>query len=489
MASANRINPNTSFYSSPLAIRTLDVDDWNPSLRIAYNLKRDFSRTPVFTSRVKTHSASRRHLARIFALAALCLSPVPKADAAIQYVIAISVDGLRGDYLQTIIDTTPASFPNIIRLRNSSAFTFNARCDFDYSETIPNHLSMVTGKPVIGVSGISTLQYTGFTANTGFPTSDTIHVYGATSGNNSGPYKVSIFDMIHDRGFSTSLLVGKTRLAIIDRSYNATVGNPDVTGADNGRDKIDFLQSLDNPGSALITTLTGKIAGSTLEKYTFLHIVEPDTAGHASGWSTTVNGAYWNSIVTVDGYLGSIFSSLDAKPALAGKYAMILTADHGGGVTGGGSPHGDATNVANYTIPFFLLSHGVPASSDLYAVFENRFNPGTGRPTTLSTTPPIRNADIANLSAELVGVPPVINSVYLPSLKKPVTVAADGSGNPTVNWPIYLTGWTLESCDDISVATPVWTTVSTGITETATQKTHTVAPAPNARFFRLKGPL
>ena len=171
------------------------------------------------------------------------------ASAAIENVIAISVDGLRGDYLQTIIAATPASFPNFIRLRDSGAFTYNARCDFDYSETIPNHLPMITGKPVIQVGTLTTSQYTGFTANTGFTNSDNVHVYAATYGNNSGPYKVGIFDMIHDRGLSTSLLVGKTRLAIIDRSYNATAGAADVTGANNGTDKIDFLQSLDNPGA------------------------------------------------------------------------------------------------------------------------------------------------------------------------------------------------------------------------------------------------
>ena len=440
---------------------------------------------------MKTHSASRRHSASILALAALCLPPTPKAEAAIQNVIAISVDGLRGDYLQTIIETTPASFPNIIRLRNSSAFTYNARCDFDYSETIPNHLSMITGRPALFVAGLTTSQYTGFTSNltSGETASTTVHTYAASFGTNSGPYKASIFDMVHDRGMSTAVLLGKTRLTIVDRSYDAIYGAPDVTGVNNTNDKIDFAQIQNGSTGSLITTLTTQIAGTNLWRFTFLHITDPDTAGHASGWSTTVGGAYWNSVAALDGYLGSIFAALDSKPALAGKYAIIFTADHGGG--GGGAPtaHTNPTFVENYTVPFFILAPGVPASSDLYALFDNRFNPGTSRPATLSTTPPIRNSDIANLSAELVGVPPVTNSVYLPSLKKPVTVAADGSGNPTVNWPIYLTGWTLESCDDISATTPVWTTVTTGITENATQKTHTVAPAPNARFFRLKGPL
>ena len=102
-------------FGSGRGTRILD-DDSIAGFRDPYNSKRDFLETPRFTPSVKTHSASRRHLASICALAALCIAPLPKAEAAIQNVIAISVDGLRGDYLQTIIDTTPASFPNIIRL-------------------------------------------------------------------------------------------------------------------------------------------------------------------------------------------------------------------------------------------------------------------------------------------------------------------------------------------------------------------------------------
>ena len=200
-----------------------------------------------------------------------------------------------------------------------------------------------------------------------------------------------------------------------------------------------------------------------------------------------MGGAYRNTIITVDGYLGSIFAALDANTALTGKVAIILTADHGGGgVTS--NAHTEATAAGNYRIPFFVVAPGIPAGSDLYSHFDNRVNPGTSRPTFLAASQPLHNADIANISAELIGVPQVTDSVLKPSLKKPLTVAADLAGNPTVSWPIYLTGWTLESSDDLSIAVPVWTTVSSGITESATLKTHTVTPAPNARFFRLRSP-
>jgi hypothetical protein len=46
---------------------------------------------------------------------------VAPAHAAIEHVIVISVDGLRGDFLETLLAESPAEFPNFVRLRDSSA--------------------------------------------------------------------------------------------------------------------------------------------------------------------------------------------------------------------------------------------------------------------------------------------------------------------------------------------------------------------------------
>ena len=125
-----------------------------------------------------------------------------------EYVIAISIDGGRGDYLKQFIDTAPAEFPNFTRLQALSACTFNARCDYLYSITIPDHLCMLTGRPVT-FSGPSAIYQHGITSDSPLGT-DTIH----NSGLSANIYKASIFDLVHDRGLGTALYMGKTRLEI-----------------------------------------------------------------------------------------------------------------------------------------------------------------------------------------------------------------------------------------------------------------------------------
>lgn len=417
----------------------------------------------------------------LLTLAALAFST--RAFAEIQYVIAISVDGLRGDFLQGFVDAAPAAFPNIVRLRDASAFTYNARCDYDYSETVPNHLAMVTGRPVLQPVRHSSRAFTGFTNN--FPTAtDTVHVYAAASGTNPGPYKAGIFDVAHDRGLSTALYLGKTRLELIRRSFNAANGAPDVTGADNGRNKIDFAQVQDGNTGTLISTLVAHIAG-TLERFTFLHITDPDTAGHSGGWTTTVGGAYRNSIVAVDGYVGSILNALAANPALADKVAVMLTGDHGGGgLAGQLTAHTDATQPGNYTIPFFLSAPGVPRGSDLYALFENRVNPGAGRPAFVDSSQPVHNADIANLSAALLGLPAVPDSIPQPVFITPMMITQSGEAI-TVSWPLYLSGYTLECAGELTATD--WTSVTTGLVETGGQTTYSIPfPPPAQQYFRLR---
>ncbi|MEO7317800.1 MAG: alkaline phosphatase family protein [Chthoniobacteraceae bacterium] len=417
-------------------------------------------------------------------------APTPSAEAAIQYVIAMSVDGCRGDFLQTFIETTPANFPNFVRLRNASAYTYNARPDFALTITIPDHLCMLTGRPVDTQGGVPLSATHGVTSDAPGVTS-TIHVYPATDGVNSGPYKTSIFDMVHDRGLSTALYLGKDRLAIATRSWNATNGAADFTGVNNGKNKVDFFQQVEASGNAaatpgMLTNFVTSIQNTTLRNFTFFHFADTDYAGHSSGWTTTVGGGYRNGMLTMDGWLGQILDAIQNNAALMGKVAILLTADHGGGTP---SNHHNVVplNVTNYTIPFFLSAPGVPANSNIYSFLANRVNPGSANINYTAAAQPMRNGDIANLAATLLGVPFVTGSTMMPEFVKPTTVASPATGSITVTWPIYLTNYALEYKDDLNAAT--WTTETAGIAEVGANFVHTVpGTAPGARFFRLRRP-
>ena len=153
----------------------------------------------------------------------------------VNYVVHVSLDGLGAKYLQFYVTNAPAQFPWFNWLITNGASTFNARCDYDVSETVPNHITMFTGRPVAQPAGLTNTIHHGYPSN--FPSPNAIiHLHG----NTNVPYKASFFDVAHDFGRSTAFYASKTRLQICNQSYDATYGAPDVEGANNGPDKIDF---------------------------------------------------------------------------------------------------------------------------------------------------------------------------------------------------------------------------------------------------------
>ena len=383
-----------------------------------------------------------------------------QASAEIRYVLHITVDGLRGDLLKNLIDTDPDTYLTFAKLRQEGASTFNARCDFDYSETIPNHSGVVTGRPVVDPPGQTGVAH-GYTSN-GYSgnatTGDSIHKLGSAT----YVYRPGTFDTAHDRGLSTAIYGGKTRLNLFVHSYNATKGRPDPIPPDNGSNKVDFASVADLTSAASLpnvkNAVVADIAAGTLRNYSLVHFTDTDTGatggGHNVGWGS----ASWNNAVkAVDGYLAAILTELNnANPAIKGKVAIVLTADHGGG--GGGSGpgatadrnHGDAASQLNYTIPVLIWGPGIPAGSDAYRLFSNRFNPAAARPNGAAiTNQPLRNADTANIAMALLGLPAVEGSYFRPALDGDLRVNEQG-GSVTLSWPSYLTNHRLEWSDDLT---------------------------------------
>ncbi len=327
----------------------------------------------------------------ILAFLAGMVVPGEAAPHTVQHVIQISVDGLRPDGVTSLGSTLA---PNFYRLRTEGAFTDNARTDFDHTNTLPNHTSQITGRGVAGPQGHN---YT----NNGDPAP------GVTLHNNHPtlPYISSVFDVVHDNGLSTSLYASKSKFVLYQRSYNGFNGAPDVTGPDNGKDKIDAYVNNSNTAT-LVNGAGGFVAAmqNSLFNYSLLHLRDPDSAGHGSGWGSQ---AWLNAVQAVDGLLGSLFNMIDNTPQLQANTAIILTSDHGGTGTG----HGTVSNPLNYTIPFYVWGLGMPGGADLYALNgSTRLNPANGRPSYGAPLQPIRNGDAANLALDLLGLGPVPGS-------------------------------------------------------------------------------
>jgi hypothetical protein len=296
------------------------------------------------------------------------------------------------------------------------AFTLNARSDCDYTNTLPNHACQITGRRVLGAEG----HGVDFNSDTGGTIEDA-----------HGLYVAGIFDAAHDNGYATALYTGKDKFALFDRSWDGTNGAPDITGEDNGRDKIDHYMYLWNTSELVDSFIS--LLKSSIPGYYFLHLRDPDTDGHAWGWKST---EYFDSVIRMDGYIEMVIGAVENDPVLSASTAVVVTADHGGT----GTSHSNASDPSNYTIQFHAWGPGIPAGADIYAMNPaGRLDPGAEQPVCAAPVPPVRNGEAANLAASLLGIPPVTGStigiasgltvtapVPLPSVV--ITSPADGAG-------------------------------------------------------------
>jgi hypothetical protein len=406
------------------------------------------------------------------------------SNIAVSHVVQISLDGLGAKYLESYIAVAPQEFPTFVRLMNESAFTMNARCDHDVSETIPNHATMFTGRPVLQPAGYTNTTHHGYNNNA--PTAaETLH----NAGNTNVPYKSSMFDVAHDYGRTTAFSAGKMRLVICDRSYNETNGAPDVieAGGDNGRDKIDVASVLDISGPAIsnqVNAVLADLTNSTPKHYTFIHIAEPDLTGHSQNWGTP---NWSNAVRMVDAQLGRIINAIDANPALVNQTALIVTADHGGGGVARNG-HTEAYHVTNYTVPFFLRAPGIAGSSDLYQMFANRADPGTNRTDYTTQPQPIRNGDGSNLALSLMALPPIPGSFMVPvfATPGPALRIARSNGQVALFWPDANDEFELEAAETIPATQ--WQPITSGIEVNDTTKVYTIPDTSQTamRYFRLR---
>jgi len=391
----------------------------------------------------------------------------------VAHVIHISVDGLRPDAITAL---GPSNLPNFYRLRTQGAFTDNARADYDYTITLPDHITQLTGRGVLGLTGHNW-------------TDNSDPEPGQTLASNKGSYIAGVFDVVHDNGLSTGEYASKSKFSLFATSWNATNGAPDVIGPDNGRNKIDVYVN-DSDTSELVNTLITNMWSQPLD-HAFLHLMDPDAVGHSDGWDITPGSRYSNAIKTMDNRLGVIFALIDGDPQLTGRTAIILTADHGGQ----GTDHSDPTLPADYTVPFYVWGPGVMPGADLYALNPtSRLNPGTGRPNYSASLQPIRNGEAANVALKLLGLGPVPGSTIDTNQDLALSIPSPGDFRvifigtnaalafTTVSNALY----DLQACDNLGSGS--WSNLTTNIIGNGGMTTNldTGAATFSTRFYRLR---
>ena len=310
----------------------------------------------------------------------------PTADPALPRIVVVSVDGLRPD---AVTQLGAGLTPNLHRFLAEGASTSNARADFTETVTLPNHAGMLTGRLTAGIDGHSLT----FNEDNG----------GVIHGLNPAvPYVASVFDVVHDRGGTTGFYVNKEKLGLLDRSWDGANGAPDLTGGDDGRDKIDTFV-FDSDESRLVDRFIADM-GANPYSFSMIHLSAPDRVGHTAGW---MSDPYFGAVQAVDGWIGQLLSFVEGDPVLASTTTIIVTSDHGGI----GTNHEVAASVENYSVPVYVLGPGI-GPGDLYGLnTSTRLDPGSGRPGPAAAPPPIRNAGLANLALDLLGMPPVPGSV------------------------------------------------------------------------------
>ena len=217
---------------------------------------------------------------RIAALLAFLLAHSPSSGNALPRVLLISIDGLRPDAISA--SRTPAI--NLLVARGVA--TMQAR-SLQPTLTIPNHVSMLTGK--------------------------TPQTHGMLFPSDPGNAIVndSIIEMAHAAGLSSGIYISKEKLRLLNKPGT----NDRYVVTENGR------------AAMVVSQLVEDLAKPDMQwQLTFLHIVDPDTEGHAYGW---MSAPYLEAVRRADAHIATLMESL-AERGLASNTVVCILADHGG---------------------------------------------------------------------------------------------------------------------------------------------------------------
>lgn len=236
------------------------------------------------------------------------------AGARTSHVVLVSIDGLRPDAIEAFDART------LKGLMREGAYTLRATTILP-SKTLPSHTSMLTGEDV---------DEHGITWNT--------NQVGA-----HGHVEVpTIFDVARRKGFHTAAFFSKTKFEHLQRA-----GTLDYTQAPSAG-RVPFF------GDKWPVSRTMGDVERYLERnrpnLLFVHVGEPDYAGHRHGW---MSRKYGEAVRQADAAVARLVAAGDEAFG-EGNWTLLVTADHGGH----GKNHG-SRDPRDITIPWITWGKGV----------------------------------------------------------------------------------------------------------------------------------
>jgi hypothetical protein len=260
--------------------------------------------------------------------AAAAASTTRSTEPITEHVVVISVDGLRPDAIEAFGAT------EIQRMMREGRYSLGARTILP-SNTIPGHTSLVTGvePPIHGVTWNDRASVL-------------FSLLTLTDRRRQVP---TIFQFAGGAGLSSAAIMAKSQMRQLGQP-----GPLDHLAAP--RYPLAHLKFEWDADRVVAEVEAYLLTGAGRPNLLFLHLADPDLAGHDHGW---MSEPYGEAVRSADRALQRILAAADTAFG-AGNYTVILTADHGG--LGDGHGGSDPREV---TIPWITVGRGVEPGGEL----------------------------------------------------------------------------------------------------------------------------
>jgi predicted AlkP superfamily pyrophosphatase or phosphodiesterase len=232
-----------------------------------------------------------------------------------RHVLLVSIDGLRPDAIEVY------RAPTLQRMIREGSYTLSASTIMP-SKTLPSHTSMLTGQPP---ERHNVLWNNVATAKADLVASPTV------------------FGVARARGYTTAAFFSKSKFNALQRP--GTLDYSQAPGGWFGRWSSDRT----------VTDVEAHLA-TARPNVLFVHLTDPDRAGHDNGW---MSDDYGLAVAATDAAMARLLAA--AERAYGAKhFSVIVTADHGGH----GRDHG-SDDPQDVTIPWIAWGRGVESGRHL----------------------------------------------------------------------------------------------------------------------------